>query len=251
MKGIFAQDQTYEEMKDLVREDSIVVLPIGGASKEHGRHLPCGTDYYIVDELAKRLVEVSEVIMLPVLSYGYYPAFICWPGSISIKSDTFIQITREILEPFIRLGVKKFLLLDIGVSTQPPLMILSSDLFNEYRVHVALTHFGEIWGEVKEKICEQPTGGHADEAETSLMLAIRPDLVHMERADEEYRKPFPGTIQNNRQVIGIRSQMETPHGIHGNPIPSTKEKGIEILKHSTNVVSRFIEEFRGRKWDGA
>lgn len=244
MRGSILSEKTYEEVQQMVNQNTVVVLPIGGAAKEHGPHLPCGTDYYIVEELAKRIVKKCDVLLLPTLSYGYYPAFVDWPGSISIDGRLFIDMVSEIIRPFARVGVRKFLVLDIGVSTQPPLKLMASDLHNELDVYVAVTDFGEIWGDIKEEICQQEAGGHADEAETSLMLAIRPDLVDMDKAVEEYREPFKGTMVNGRRIINIRSKMTSPHGIHGNPTFATKEKGNLILEKSVDMISEFLGEFK-------
>jgi creatinine amidohydrolase len=247
MKGIILAEKTYVEVEQLVDEESIVVLPIGGGSKEHGPHLPCGTDFYIVEALAKDLVDHHDIVLLPTLAYGYYPAFVDWPGSVSISGQVFINMVGEIVQSFAKFGVKKFILLDIGVSTQAPLKVLASDLHNELDVYVALTDFSEIWGLVKDEVCQQDQGGHADEGETSLMLAIRPDLVHMDLAIEEYREPFQGTVVNGRRIVSIRSKMSSPNGIHGNATYATAEKGKILQQRSLEMVGAFIEEFRKMK----
>lgn len=244
MKGVILSEKTHEQAEKLIHKESIMVLPIGGGTKEHGPHLPVGTDFYIVEELAKKIVENCDVVLLPTLSYGYYPAFVDWPASISINARTFIDMIADIIRPFARIGVKKFMILDIGVSTQPPLHVMASDLHNELGVYVAVTDFGEIWKDIKDQICQQKEGGHADEAETSLMLAIRPELVKMDKAVEAYREPFQGTVVNGRRIISIRSKMDTQNGIHGNPRFATKAKGDMILDRSVGMIQNFLEEFK-------
>ncbi len=54
----------------------IAVLPVGAGTKEHGPHLPGGTDLMMVEELARRVVEACPVILMPALAYGYFPAFL-------------------------------------------------------------------------------------------------------------------------------------------------------------------------------
>ncbi len=244
MKGVILSEKTYEEAEKLIHEETIMVLPLGGGTKEHGPHLPSGTDFYIVEELAGQIVETCDVVILPTLPYGYYPAFVDWPASISINARSFMDMIKDIIRPFARIGVKKFMILDIGVSTQAPLQLMASDLHNELGVYVAITDFGEIWKDIKDQICHQKEGGHADEAETSLMLAIRPEFVKMEKAVEEYQKPFKGTVVNGKKIVTIRSKMKTQTGIHGNPVFATKDKGFILLNRSVAMIQDFLEEFQ-------
>ncbi|HFE39355.1 MAG TPA: creatininase family protein, partial [Gammaproteobacteria bacterium] len=83
MHGVRLGDLTWEEAAEAVEQYPIVLLPIGGGAKEHGRHLPCGTDQMVVDELAERVLQAFPVLLLPTVAYAYYPAFVDWPGSVS------------------------------------------------------------------------------------------------------------------------------------------------------------------------
>ena len=117
MAGIKLWEKTWDEAEALLNEDAIVVLPVGGGSKEHGRHLPLGTDMMVVDELAMRILNQSEIILLPTLNYAYYPAFINWPGSVSVDSETFRKFVAEIIESIARFGVRKFMILGWGFNS--------------------------------------------------------------------------------------------------------------------------------------
>lgn len=55
--GYFISQLTYEQLNPLLNEDSVVVLPIGGGSKEHGNHLPMGTDFYVTDYVASEVTK--------------------------------------------------------------------------------------------------------------------------------------------------------------------------------------------------
>ena len=139
-----------------------MLLPIGAGSKEHGPHLPLGTDLYVVEELARRVTAVASVITMPALSYGYFPAFVDWPGSVSVSANHFVGMVGDIVRSMARHGVQKFILLDGGVSTHSPLRTLSSDLHQELGVLVAVTDILGLGHEVEQKISEQASGGHAD-----------------------------------------------------------------------------------------
>lgn len=244
MKGIKLWELSWDEAEKELNKDSIVVLPIGGGSKEHGRHLPLGTDMMVVDELAGRLVERARVILLPTLNYAYFPAFINWPGSVSIEADNFRKFAEDIIKSIARFGVKKFLILDGGVSTHYPMTILAYDLFNKLGVKVAVTDITGLGKEVGLEVCEQEEGGHADESETSCLLVIRPDLVKMDRAVKEFSSSVSGCYSDaGIKKITLKTGMDSVNGANGDPTLANKEKGEAILQAMVDDLVVFINGF--------
>lgn len=241
--GYLISELTYEQLQPLLTENSVVVLPIGGGSKEHGGHLPMGTDYFVTDYVARQVTERSDVLTLPTLPYAYFPAFVKWKGSVSIEHEHFTNYVQDILMSFARFGVRKFLIIDGGVSTHPPLCMLARDLDNSHDLKVAVTDIRELARETEEALCTQEQGGHGDESETSTMLYIREDLVHMEKAVEEYCGSFPGAVVNGRSKVYLSSRMCTPHGINGNSTLATKEKGEQILAAMVESICAFLQEY--------
>lgn len=245
--GYFIKDLTYEECAPMLNENTTVVLPVGGGSKEHGNHLPMGTDYYVTDWIASRVTEQCDVVTLPTLPYAYFPAFTRWKGSVSIGYDNFIAYVKDILMSFVRFGVRKFLIIDGGVSTHPPLVMLSQTLNNEYDVKVAVSDITKLAAETETAVCSQPRGGHGDESETSSMLFICENLVHMEKATEEYTSFFPGAAVNGRVKVYVPNRMCTPCGTNGNSRLATREKGEKILSAMVDALVSFLTEFT--KWE--
>lgn len=244
MAGIKLWEITWDEAETLLNKDAVVVLPVGGGSKEHGRHLPLGTDMMVVDELAKRILEQSDIILLPTLNYAYYPAFITWPGSVSVDSENFRKFVENIVESIARFGVRKFIILDGGISTHYPLTILSYEMFNKLGIKVAVTDIAGLGKEAGERVCEQEKGGHADESETSCLLNIRPDLVKMDKAVKEFGSSVPGMFSPaGVRKITMKSGMNTENGAHGDPTLATQEKGDIILKAMTDDLLTFVTAF--------
>jgi creatinine amidohydrolase len=244
MLGVKLENLTYEEAEKIINEDSIVVLPLGGGSKEHAGHLPLGTDMFIAEWLADRVTERFPVITLPTLAYAHYPAFVTWKGSISLEAENFINLVREIFISFIRHGVKKFLIIDFGFSTFFPLVTVSTSLRSQYGARVAITRAGGLGVQAKREVLEQSRGGHACEHESSLMLYIDESLCHMEHAVEEYREQLPGTVKNRAERVYLSNRMETEHGVNGNATLATKEKGEKILHAMVDDIVRFLESFQ-------
>jgi creatinine amidohydrolase len=244
MKGLRLGELTYEEAAAAVADYPVAVLPIGGGSKEHGPQLPCGTDQMVTDEMARQVVEACPILLLPTLAYAYYPAFVDWSGSVSIEPDHFTGMVGDIIRSMARHGYRKFLIIDGGVSTHPPLRTLSSQLHLALGVHVAVTNIHGLGSEVGREIAEQPSGGHADELETSCMLALRPDLVKMDRAVTEYSPTIPGMQGADGTVkVVMGGKMITPHGINGDATLATAEKGRKVLYAMALDFIVFLENF--------
>lgn len=247
--GVNLKELTYEQAAPLITEESVVVLPIGGGAKEHGNHLPMGTDFYVTDWIAQQVVKRCDVVMLPTLPFGYFPAFVGWKGSVSIGHEHFVNYVKDIILSFARFGVKKFLIIDGGVSTHAPLVLMAKDLYEAHGVIVGVTNLLQIGADTEAEICEQKDGGHGDEAETSEMLYIREDLVHMDKASEEYCSDFPGTIVNGRSIVAVPSLMDTDSGINGNSRLATKEKGEKLLFSMLGEICGFLDTFISYKID--
>lgn len=241
--GHFISELTYEELAPLLTEKAVVMLPIGGGAKEHGNHLPMGTDFYVTEWVARQVTERRDVLTLPTLPYAYFPAFVHWKGSVSIEHQNFTNYVRDILMSYIRAGVRKFLIIDGGVSTHPPLCLMARDLNNELDVKVAVTDVTKLALETENAVCQQERGGHGDESETSTMLWIREDLVHMDRAVEEYAAFLPGSVVNGIKKVDVPNRMCTPHGINGNSTLATKEKGRKILEAMVEGICTFLDAY--------
>lgn len=244
MKGIRLAELTWEEASDAVKQYPIAMLPIGGGTKEHGPHLPCGTDMMVVDDLAERVIREFPVMLLPTLPYAYYPAFVDWPGSVSIEANHFKAMVGDIIRSLHRHGTRKFFILDGGVSTHYPLLTLARDLHNELGIYVAVTNILGLGIEVEEEIAEQESGGHADEMETSCMLVIRPDLVQMDRAVKEMRTVIPGVMGANGVIkVSMGGKMRTRSGVNGDATLATVDKGEKALAAMAQDMVTFLESF--------
>lgn len=244
VKGIRIAELTYRQVRAALDSHPVVVLPIGGGSKEHGPHLPLGTDFWLAEGLAERVLEDAPVLMLPTLAYAYYPAFVEWPGSISISSRLFMDVVADIVRSMYRHGARRFLLLDTGVSTHPPLKTLSSELHEELGVLVGVTDITKLGTEVTDELEEQPSGGHADEMETSYMLVLKPDLVRMDSAPREWRKGIPGAVGPNGAVkVHVGGKMRTANGINGDATLASRAKGEAALDAMAADVVTFLRAF--------
>jgi creatinine amidohydrolase len=177
--GVWLEDLTWLEARARFDGGAVVVVPVGAASKAHGPHLPLKTDALTARALAQKLVERLPVVVAPVVGFGFYPAFTAFAGSQHLSADTFKAMMRELLGGLRAHGVRRIALLNTGVSTEKPLDEVAAEL-----VEVAVLHM-RLLGTGAEMLFDRPEGGHADERETSVMLALEPRSVRMDRLAPE------------------------------------------------------------------
>jgi creatinine amidohydrolase/Fe(II)-dependent formamide hydrolase-like protein len=173
--GAWLEDLTWQEAKARFDGGAVVVVPVGAASKAHGPHLPLKTDALTARALAERLIERLPVVAAPVVGFGFYPAFTSFAGSQHLGADTFKALMRELLGNLRSHGVRRIAILNTGVSTEAALDQVAGELGE-----VAVLHM-RLLGSKAEPLFDNPDGGHADERETSVMLALDPRSVRMDR----------------------------------------------------------------------
>ena len=241
MLGQYLDQLTWEQAQEALSDHSVVIIPIGARSKEHGHHLPLNTDWILAEYLTGRVLEQCRALALPTLQYGYYPAFVEYPGSIHIQRQTFEQTVCDICRSLARHGDVKFYLLNTGISTnwalEPARLVLQQE-----NIVMEFTDLTDWLEEVAKPIQQQPRGTHADQIETSMMLYIRPDVVKMDRArpDTNEQKAAGGGLTRNPDADrGVYS----PTGAWGDPTLATVETGRIVVEALVQRIVSFVESF--------
>ncbi len=172
---------TWDEVARRIDAGAAAILPIGAAAKQHGLHLPLNTDRIQAEWLAGQMAENIDALIWPTLTYGHYPAFVEYAGSTSLSASTFEAMVREIAGQFSATAAAELFVLDTGISTQAPVERALARLCRQ-----AAAFADPRWPALsprRRQLAEQRHGSHADELETSLMLALAPQLVDMTRAE--------------------------------------------------------------------
>jgi creatinine amidohydrolase len=235
--GVFLSDLTWAEAGERLAAGAAVLIPVGAAAKEHGLHLPLDTDARVVRELAARAAARLPLLVAPVVGFGYYPAFAAYPGSQHLRADTFGAIAAELAGNFIDHGARKIAVLNNGVSTEAPLADAARRIVEARGVELLILNT-RVLGRGADRLLQQSAGGHADERETSVMLAIAPETVRLERARPAYR-PAGATLPFN---LDPASPGYNPTGATGDPTLATAEKGRAILAEMEREIAEALRE---------
>ncbi len=234
MKGVWLEDLTWIEAGERFKAGAPVVIPIGARAKEHGHHLPLKTDYLLARELGQRVADALPVVVAPVVDFGYYPAFVNYPGSQNLRADTFVAVLTDLIGNFIDHGVTRLAVINTGVSTEAPLRIAVRNIYEERKVRVVTADIRMLGGATRP-LMKQKLGGHGDEHETSMILAIEPKSVRMHLARTDYGNALaePKTVFYVPTVFDGRKDSGPDYsltGVRGDPSLATAEKGRKIIQ---------------------
>jgi creatinine amidohydrolase len=226
----------------------IAVLPVA-AVEQHGPHLPLGVDCYIAEAYLARVLPLLPVDLpatfLPVQKIGQSDEHRAFPGTLSLPAGTNIAVYAQIGESLHRFGLRKLVIVTSHGGNAAAVELVARDLrvrLGMLVVTCAWHRFGYPPGTFEP--AEERHGVHGGCIETSLMLAAKPDLVHMEHAGPA----VPQTVTMAREFkwlgafhpvgFGWMTQDLHPTGAVGDATLASAEKGERALAHGA---SAFVE----------
>jgi creatinine amidohydrolase len=230
--GVRLGDVPWTEAEALLTPERVVVLPLGAGVKEHGPHLPLRNDAILAEYYARRVLEARPVAMLPTLSYGYYPAFLDYPGSVSLSLETQRDAVAQICRSIARHGPRRFYVLNTGVSTRRPLEESAALLARE-GILLGYTDILQAGKSAEDSVREQSFGTHADEIETSSILYMEPGAVHMDKAVKDGAAGRQGPL---RRVPG-----DSPSGVYGDATLASWRKGERVVEQTVRDILAEID----------
>lgn len=220
----------------------IAVLPLG-ATEQHGPHLPFETDTLIAEAVASRLkarlAGQLPVTFLPVEPVGYSVEHMDVAGTKSLTFQEAIDRWIGIGAKLAQLGTKKFVMLNAHGGNSPLMTIVATELrvrHSMLAVATSWTRFGYPADIVTAQ--EKAIGIHGGLIETSVMLAIRPDLVDMAKARDFasaqtlFEKDFTHLRAYGPHAFGWKMSDLSLAGVTGNAAAATADKGERILDHA-------------------
>lgn len=264
--SLFFADCTMNEIQKAQDDNALILLPVG-ILEEHAGHLPVSTDNIIAEEvavrLAKRIQGKIPVKILPTVWAGYHGNKVAeYPGSIRVQPETLMNYVYDILESLCTHGFNKIMLINGHGQNPSILKIACRKIADNFQVTPVLTFPLGMIGKAGREIrtSEQGgAGGHADEVETALVLALRKDLVNMESAPDDtlrYRNKFvAGDAFPEQEVLsGIYWSTwdihPTKSGALGNAKTATVETGQKFLDGILNNYEELAYEYYHFKKEG-
>lgn len=241
------------------RSRAIAVLPVA-ATEQHGPHLPLSVDTDIVNGVVAaalpHLAPDLPALFLPTQAVGFSPEHTRFAGTLTLKAETLIRVWTELGECVAASGVKKLVLLNSHGGQVGALDLVARDL----RARLGMLVYSVNWfglplldaqGQDVNALFsaeEHRFGIHAGEIETSMMRALRPERVRMERAEyfrstSQDRAERFATLGNGKSAkLGWMMQDYNPEGAVGNATAATADKGHALLDAAGRALARLLAE---------
>jgi creatinine amidohydrolase len=237
-RGVLLEQLAWPQAEKILTPDTVVVIPLGAQSKEHGPHLPLGNDWNMAEYLKQRVLQGSDVVIAPTVNYSFYPSFVEYPGSTSLRLETARDVIVDICRGLSRFGPRRFYVLNTGISTLRALRPAAEVLAAE-GILLRFTDLTTATADVEKEVSKQEGGTHADEIETSMMLYIAPKTVDMSKAVKDYH-PGKGPLSRSPTDAGVYSVS----GVYGDATLATRAKGQRVVEALVNVLLSDIETLR-------
>ncbi len=235
--GVALADLAWPAAEQVLTAERVVVLPLGAAAKEHGPHLRLNNDARLADYLAARILGARPVALLPTLTYGFYPAFLEYPGSVSTSFATQRDLVVEICRSLARYGPRRFYVLNTGISTLRPLRA-SAEILAREGVRLEFTDLDAAGRDARLAVATQAGGTHADEIETSMMLYVAPESVEMARAVADGLPSRPGPLTRDTRRVDAHVSVS---GVFGDATRATRAKGQRVVEALVADILRDID----------
>lgn len=248
------RELTWPEVNQAAAHRPCLLIPVG-AIEQHGPHLPVDVDNtiteHVCDEAARR--SNGDVLVMPAIHYGYNDHNMDFPGTISIRMENFIAYCVDVGKSLVSQGFGRILYVNAHGSNAPLCDLIARRLTVDTDALVgAINHWELGWDFIGPELEGGPyAADHACEWETSEYLAIRPELVQMDKAADEIpahrggsRWLYPGLGgQKWVHFMNYWSRMNDS-GVAGTPTLATEEKGQRMLEGTIARLVEVAREFR-------
>ena len=221
MSYLEASSATLPDIRDFAARCPFAILPVG-STEQHGPHLPLATDTMIAERIALETARRSLGLVLPAIPVGYAWVWRDVPGTLTLRFDTYMRCVRDVAESLERWGIKALFLISGHGSNPQPIKHAVRELIHD-RLGIRVLY--DVYAGIDQMLTEAEsqrwhTEIHAEEIETSMMLAIAPALVRMELAEPDY-PPVPPDYGKSELSMGHLMRS----GVFGDPRQASAEKG--------------------------
>jgi creatinine amidohydrolase len=236
------------ELRDLARQDALVLVPIG-ATEQHGPHLPVQVDARLAAEVslrAARLVAASEpIVVLPTIWFGMSEHHMTIGGTITLDFPTMMSVLRCVVRSLTQHGFRRIFILNGHGGNTAPLEVIVTELTIEFKIPLAYATYWGIGKDAIAKLLDRQTALlHACEAETSMMLALTPELIDRDTLSQMHGPMVGGAAgidgMNPAAYRWRNLSSRSPNGIIGDASTASAEKGQRLLAAIAEELARTL-----------
>jgi creatinine amidohydrolase len=232
------------------RRPRLALVPLG-ATEQHGPHLPLATDALIADALAARLAaRLEDAIALPALPIGCSSEHMAFPGTVDLAPDTLVAVVADVLRSLARHGIEDaFVFSAHGGNVATLRDALPALAAAEPALHVAAaTDLDALTARLHEEAARlgvgpEAAGHHAGEVETSIMLALHPELVRT----DAFAPGHTAAVADPQSLFYPDLRRHAPDGTVGDPRGASASRGARYLAVWTDVLESAFRSAKKRQ----
>jgi creatinine amidohydrolase len=223
-----------ESLRALAARDAVVLLPVA-STEQHGPHLPTGVDDFLCGEVCRRtamlLAPDCPVVVAPTVWCGLADHHVAFGGTFTLGLATYYAVLRDLCRSILKAGFKRIVIVNGHGGNIQALGTFVGELTRELEAPIAATtYFMEGHSAMAEILEDQQGVMHACEAETSMMMAVHPDLVNGDRLAEAHGPSFNilGSLVPSLKRFHSFAEL-TASGVAGDARKASVEKGEKLL----------------------
>ena len=248
-------DMSWMEVRDVIAEGAAAIIPLGSI-EEHGPHAPMG-DYAIVDTIAARTGEATGDLVAPTMPFGYSEYFRQYPGTITWRSETLGSVVEDSVHCLLRHGLRHIVIFNGHAGNGPILELVTRKIRRDHGVLIPSVSPLKLMRPpslVKELYPDGVQLGHGGEPIGSVMMALRPGRVHLERAGafgarRVFGMPTDGlgaiVFKGERIAFPLDMNEVAPEtGSLGDPTLASEARGQAMLDRAVEFCADFMRWFK-------
>ena len=235
----------WPDARDAIRQACVALSPIG-ATEQHGPHLPLGTDWYIASHIAREVAETDHRLLLPGMQIGASHEHRQFWGTLTVSPDQLRDQAMAVARSLGDHGLRRIVFVNGHGSNCAPLQDAVREL-REQEIYAFVFNWWQSIAPELAKLFPNPTA-HAGSIETSIMLAIQPELVHKDQFDEASSVNQWGTYVEGI-LVGFDAVDFSEAGNVGDPNRADADKGRAALSAACESLSRFCAWLAGQTDD--
>jgi creatinine amidohydrolase len=232
---------TCEDVRDRINDGYKTVIFAVGSIEQHGPHLPVTTDA-LRGTASARLVaaELGKSLVAPTIRPGYSPHHMEFPGTITLQQETLASVIKDYCTSLAEHGFETIVVVTAHGGNDHVIKTACYDVHEMLEDQVLVIPITGLLAYYDGEYDEHLEGYHGGRLETSFMLNLAPELVHMDRA-QEWENPISDEIKEAGTVLQLAGTKRlAPHGSPGRATAAEAEVGQEVLRNIARNVAKQV-----------
>lgn len=261
INSIWLNELTWQDVEEYLEDEEIVIIPVG-STEQHGPAGPLGLDSYVSKVLAEDVAKKTGVLVTPPLWFGDSSHHLEFPGTISLRAETLVEVIKDMVRSLSQNGFKKILIINGHKSANLSALetacksVHEDDLKDTMLAIADPINITKGITDIKDTIEH-----HAGELEISHVWYKYPDIIKEEKLEETSHIDLTKDLSQfatsdllgkNEETINViwnshEEKKIAPNGSFADSTKASREKGKKYHEYLVNVLVKFIDWMRDNK----